>query len=222
MKVQAVIFDMDGLLIDTEPLWRTAEVNVFTKLGATITHDECRETMGLRLDEAVKYWYEKKRWESSIPLKEVEAQIVDDLVGQVRNSGTPKEGVAEIIKFFQSEGIRMCIASSSSSLIINEVVKCLNIGSALEFTHSAEFEPFGKPHPAVFLSTLRKLNLPPSAVLVFEDSARGVAAATAAGIQTIGVPEHDTDPGELIRAGADLVIASLRNFSKAHLMAFEA
>jgi HAD superfamily hydrolase (TIGR01509 family) len=216
-KIQAVIFDMDGLLIDTEPLWRIAEVRVFTALGVPMELDECRETMGLRLDEAVRYWHAKKKWKSHLAIEEIGQQIVDDLLLQIKVSGAAKDGVAEIMELFTSKGIRMCIASSSSTQIIKHVVDHLGIAQRLEFYHSAEFEPYGKPHPAVFHSTLKKLDVPGESCLVFEDSPRGVVAAKAAGIPCVGVPDHGTDPDSLREAGADLVLRSLREFNAQQL-----
>ena len=211
---------MDGLLIDTEPLWRNAEVRVFTSLGVPMQHDECRETMGVRLDEAVRYWHAKKEWKSDLSFAEIGERIVEDLLAQVRESGAPKEGAAEILDLLESHGIRMCIASSSSRRIIKEVIDKLGIEDRLEFYHSAEFEPSGKPHPAVFLSTLKQLDLPGDRCLVFEDSPRGVQAAKAAGIRCVGVPDFGTEPESLSAAGADLVLGSLREFTERHLRSF--
>ena len=208
---------MVGLLIDTEPLWRNAEVRVFTSLGVPLLHDECRETMGLRLDEAVRYWQQKKNLKSELTLEQIGQRIVDDLLIQIRESGAAKEGVGELVSMLRASGIRMCIASSSSRQSIKVVIDKLGIEEHLSVYHSAEFEPFGKPHPAVFLTTLKQLDLPGEACLVFEDSPRGVQAAKAAGIRCVGVPDHGTEPESLHDAGADLVLQSLKEFTVDHL-----
>src|SRR5262245_49572396 len=132
-NIQAVIFDMDGLLIDSEPLWRDAEVEVFTALGIPMTHDECRETMGLRLDEVVRYWQRKKKWESDEALDAIAERVVDTLISQIEKIGKPKAGVKEVLDHFRSRDVRMCVASSSSSRVIQAVVDSLGLKAYLEF-----------------------------------------------------------------------------------------
>ena len=65
--MKAAIFDMDGLLIDSEPLWQEAEIAVFRSVGITLTEELCRETIGLRLDGVVRYWYERRPWQGTPP-----------------------------------------------------------------------------------------------------------------------------------------------------------
>ena len=209
---------MDGLLVDTEPMWRNAEVKVFTELGVPMQHEECRETMGLRLDEAVRYWFEKKQWKSTLTLEQIGEQIVEVLVAEIRERAEPKDGVPELMAMLERNGIRMCIASGSNRRVIQEVIDRIGIASLLEFYRSAEVEQFGKPHPAIYHSSLKQLGLPPEATLVFEDSPRGVLAAKAAGIRCIGVPDEGTDPQSLRDAGADLVLRSLREFPEEELL----
>ena len=214
MTIQGVIFDMDGLLIDSEPLWRNAEVKVFTGLGSEHTHAECAETMGMRLDEAIKYWHKKKNWQTERTLQQIADLVVDELIAQVRAVGKPREGASEVAELFHKHGVRMCVASSSSSRIMSEVMKKLDFAKHFEFCHSAEHEPAGKPHPAVYLSAIKKLNLPASACLAFEDSPNGVRSAKAAGLRCIAVPD-DMIPTESVKAaGADLVLPSLKNFTE--------
>ena len=92
-KISAVIFDMDGLLIDSEPFWQQAEKIVFKKVGIELTTEMCYETMGLRIDEVVMYWYEKKPWDH-ISLQEIQAEIIDRVIELIHENGKQKEGVS--------------------------------------------------------------------------------------------------------------------------------
>ena len=77
--MQAIIFDMDGVLIDSEPLWKIAEVEAFAKVGLNLTYTDCEETVGLRIDQVVELWYKKVGWTNKTIL-EVETDIVDILI----------------------------------------------------------------------------------------------------------------------------------------------
>lgn len=210
--LKAAIFDMDGLLIDSEPLWREAEVAVFTSLGMPLTHEECRQTMGLRIDEVVRYWRAQRGWPAEVSDEAVIQRIIDGVVGLIKAEPRAMPGVREVIRYFHRQGVRMCIASSSSAAIIATVVAALGLAGEIEFCHSAEHEQHGKPHPAVYLTALRRLAVPAHACIAFEDSPRGVEAAKAAGLYCVGIPDAECAPTTLRAHGADIVCSSLLGF----------
>lgn len=181
------IFDMDGLLIDSEPFWRTAEIAVFNALGIPFTEDMCRETVGMRIDEVVKYW--NKKLFLAMPIMATANDIVDELISQVKRDGKALPGVYTTLETLAQHKRKTALASSSSMRIIEGVVEQLNIQNYFQVLHSAESEEFGKPHPAVFLSTARMLDSQPANCIVYEDSKNGMKAGLAAGMKTIIIPE---------------------------------
>lgn len=212
--VQAVIFDMDGLLIDSEPHWREAEKAVFAPLGLHLTDQQCMQTMGLRIDEVVRHWHQRHPWPSP-SLAEVEEDIVQQVQNLIEASGTAMEGVADTLAFFREKGIRLGLASSSKLRLINCVLDKLGIREAFAVVHSAEFEDYGKPHPAIFLTAAQMLQTDPTACLVFEDSFNGLIAAKAARMKTVAVPEGEAFLQTRFDI-ADLKLRSLREFTPAH------
>lgn len=208
--MKAVIFDMDGVLIDSEPLWKIAEIEGFAKVGINLTNIDCEETVGLRMDEVVKMWYDRVGWENKT-LKEVEEDVIDLLIHQIKLNGKALTGVNELLRLLKSEGYKIGLATSSAMRIVEVVVDKLEIRSYFDVLHSAEFEDYGKPHPAVFLTTAAKLGVKAIDCLVIEDSLNGVIAAKAARMKVIAVPEksHDYDKRLII---ADKILPSLNGF----------
>ncbi len=185
--IEAVIFDMDGLLIDSEPLWRQAEITAFGKVGLHLAPQECMQTLGLRIDEAVAFWYQKHPWKGATP-GEVEQDIAREFMLLLKQAG-PMEGVGQTMEFFRQKGLPLGLASSSTLDVIEAVIEKLGIASYFKVVCSAEHEEFGKPHPAVFITTARKLGASPVATLAFEDSFNGLLSAKAARMKTVAVPE---------------------------------
>lgn len=184
--IKAVIFDMDRVLIDSEPLWQQAQITTFRRVGLRLSHQMCMQTIGLRIDEVVEFWHRKHPWES-IPKREIEGRIVDTVVEMIPE-GEPMAGVSSVMRFVKSLGVKMALASSSASRIIHAVLERLELSDMLDFAHSAEEEEYGKPHPAVYLATARKLGVAPTECLAIEDSLNGVIAAKAARMKCVAIP----------------------------------
>ncbi len=211
--IEAVIFDMDGLLIDSEPFWQEAEISAFAKVGLHLTEHDCIKTMGLRIDEVVDFWYRYQSW-NHYSQKDVENAIKTHYLELVRERGEAKTGVMEVIAFLQDRNIPMAIGSSSYMELIECVVEQLEIGPYLKVLCSAEHERYGKPNPAVYLSAAEKLGASRLNCLVFEDSLRGLLAAKAAEMKCVCVPDPSFvgDPRLTI---ADKVIPTLAHFDVA-------
>jgi mannitol-1-/sugar-/sorbitol-6-/2-deoxyglucose-6-phosphatase len=207
--IRAVIFDMDGLLIDSEPLWREAEVNVFSDIGVPLTFEKAAQTTGLRIDEVVKYWHERHPWKSPSQT-EVHKRIDQEVLNLIKQKGMPKDGVEDVIALCAKFDLPMAIASSSSTKIIMAVIEKLGINNKLKVIHSAEFEEFGKPHPDVYINAARKLGVSPSNCLTFEDSVNGVISAKAAKMHCIAIPEPELR-GDKRFGIADIEVASLKD-----------
>ena len=193
--IKAVIYDMDGVIIDSEPLWREALIHCFNKVGFDFSQDKCRVTQGMRLIEVVEYWYAQQPWEGK-SIKEVDQDILQKVTELISEKGIAMEGVYESIALFKSKGYKIALASSSASSLIDVVLDKLNIRDEFEVVNSAEYLKFGKPHPEVFIKTAEELNVSPINCLVIEDSFHGVLAGKAAVMQVIAIPEekYHTDP----------------------------
>ena len=209
--LEAVIFDMDGVLIDSEPLWKIAEIEAFKKVGIDLTHTDCEETVGLRMDEVVKLWYDRVGWENK-SLKEVELDVISIVIREIKMKGKALPGVIESLNQIKASGLKIAIATSSASSIMKTVVDQLEIGEYFDFMHSAENEKYGKPHPAVFLSTANELNVNPTNCLVIEDSMNGIISAKAARMKVIAVPEKTHKTSSKFNL-ADKILDNLNGFS---------
>lgn len=206
---RAVIYDMDGVLIDSEPLWRKALVAVFSSIGLPITEEMCAQTMGMRLDEGIDYWGRKYPGKIQSP-KDVHQQIVERLVKLVHEKGEAMPGVADSLKRLKEHDFKIGLASSSSLSLIETILEKLGIASYFEQVHSAQFEPSGKPHPAVYLSAAQKLGISPTECIAIEDSINGIIAAKAARMACFAVPEPLVQ-GDRRLGIADRVLDSLRD-----------
>jgi sugar-phosphatase len=212
--VKAVIFDMDGLLIDSEPLWHMAEKEVFGALGLVLTDAMCEETTGLRTDEVVAYWYEKRPWPGGgvKSLEDVTDEILLRMQALIAAQGAPLQGVHDILQRFQHRLLPLGLVSSSPPVLIDAVIDKLCIRHYFRVLCSAIDEVLGKPHPAVYFTAAKRLGLPPRDCLVFEDSINGIRAAKAAGMITVAVPaEHQYEDDRF--GEADFKLRSLSEFS---------
>lgn len=208
--IAAVIFDMDGVLVDSEPLWRRAEVEVFAEYGLVISEDDCKATMGLRLDDVIRF-----RFPHFAPAESLRAEerVLDRVVALVSSEGEPKSDAARAVDYVRARGLPVALASSSPLRLIRATLDRLGLSDRFRVIHSAESEPFGKPHPAVYLTTAERLGVRPESCLAIEDSLRGLVSAKAASMRCIAVPEdHDPHPGFAL---ADLTLKSLRELDDA-------
>lgn len=215
MPTQAVIFDMDGILIDSEPWWFQAEVAVFRAVGVPLTAEMCEQTLGMRLDASVAHWYERYPWASPTP-SVVQDQLLDKACELIGAHGEPMAGVLATLDLLKAAGMTLGLASSSPMRLIEIVVDKLAIRDYFEVLCTAFDEPYGKPDPAVYLTAARRLGVHPASCLAIEDSPRGVQAAVAAGMRVIAVPEPaGFDRPEF--ASADIKLHSLNEFRLEHL-----
>ena len=185
--IRAVIFDMDGVLVDSEPLWRLAERQTFAEIGIELSDSDCEQTMGMRTDEVIQFWYRRSPWDGPSPA-EVEARLEKRMQELIAERATAMAGVEESIAMARGEGLALGLATSSTHILIEAVLDKLDIADVFEVTHSAVEEELGKPHPAVFLTTARLLGVTPAECVAIEDSIAGVRSAKAAGMRVISVP----------------------------------
>jgi len=209
--MRALIFDMDGVLVDSEPLWRFAERQIFAEVGLELTDADCERTMGMRTDEVIEYWYGLSPWEGAT-CDEVEARLEGRMRELLTEHAVAMPGVEASTAMARAEGLALGLATSSAPSLIEAVLITLGLGDVFAITHSAINEELGKPHPAVFLTTARLLGVEPPECVAIEDSVAGVRSGKAAGMRVIAVP-----PSHLFNeAGydeADIKIRSLEELT---------
>jgi mannitol-1-/sugar-/sorbitol-6-/2-deoxyglucose-6-phosphatase len=206
-RFSASIFDMDGLLIDSEILWHEAELQILGDLGVPISRDGCRSTKGMFVGEVTEYWHGRYPWAGPSPA-EVAVTIVDRVISLLLSKGELKPGAAHAIDLCASRGPPLAVASSSQYRLIDTALEHFGLRQHFALVHSAEDEPWGKPHPGVFLTAAAKLGAPPRRCLVLEDAPAGVVAAKAASMVCIAVPESG-EGHQPAFALADVVLGSL-------------
>lgn len=187
LSIQAVIFDMDGVLIDSEPLWQRIEYDVLSALGVPVTIETIQQTTGLRIDQCVDYWYHKAPW-PEYDNANVSQMIIDKVANEILISSEAMQGVNEAINYCQALGLKIGLATSSPTTIIDAVLTKLELREQFMAIESAEKLRYGKPHPEVYLNCAKALGVDPRYCLAIEDSFNGLIAARAANMQTVAIP----------------------------------
>lgn len=214
--IQGVIFDMDGTLIDSEPIWRIAEIEAFKEVEIVLTAEMlAKYTAGMRNDEVVSFWFNYFKYQDYSKAKQVENTIVNKVKELIKIDGKKRAlpGLDYIFEFFENRNIPMAVASSSPSDIIAVTLDAIGINQKFTIKCSAEFEDFGKPNPAVFITTAKLMNIPVENILVFEDSLNGTLAAKAAKMKCVSLPaNHDFERPQF--AIADVKLRSFLEFNE--------
>ena len=209
--LQAVLFDMDGLLIDSEPLWFEVETEVMTRLGGTWTPADQEALLGSSLDRSVRYFLERAR--VSADPAEIGEWMVGGIVAKVRDRGvTIMPGATALVADVAASGLPYALVTSSQRRFVDAVLARTGLRFPVVVTGSDVTR--AKPDPEPYLLAARRLGVPPAHCLVLEDSITGVTAAEAAGCFVVAVPTLggiEPRPGRWVRSslrGAD--VAALR------------
>ncbi|MCY3574342.1 MAG: HAD family phosphatase [Chloroflexi bacterium] len=193
MNFDAILFDMDGLLVDSEPVWHEVEVELIESHGYRYA-DEVRDMgVGMRVDEfaAILQAHYPKLGDSPAA---IERAITERMLRLPAERVQSRPGAEAIIRYAVEKDIPRAIASSSSQVIIEHFVRLLGWGDWLPQRYSAEFVPRGKPAPDIYLHAATQLGVLPQRCLALEDSRAGTIAAIAAGMTCFTVPDlsHST------------------------------
>ncbi len=205
----AIIFDMDGVMIDSEPTWKIAEIEIFRKLGVPLTEAMTQQTTGLRMDACVEYW--RERYPFAGDAAEISAETTGKIADWARASGAPLPGVATAIAVMRRQGIPLGLATSSDFSLIEAVLQRLDLGDAFSAIASASEVDCGKPDPAVYQLCARRLGCAADQCIAIEDSVAGVQSATRAGMKCIAVGQATASKDDLLGAGATRWLASLED-----------
>jgi HAD superfamily hydrolase (TIGR01509 family) len=208
--VQAFLFDLDGLLIDSEPLWKRAESVVLARLGRSFDHQIAVAHMGMRMSECAAGMVAAYGLEDCTP-ERFATDLVEALLAEFDDGLAAMPGAHEAIRSAADRGV-LAIASGSPLRVIERALDHFGWAPHFRVLCSADDVPRGKPAPDVFLEAARRLEVEPARCTVLEDSLNGARAARAAGMRCVAVPGADFD-GAQFEGYADLVLESLEQFN---------
>lgn len=204
-RFKAVVFDMDGLLLDTEPMWHDAERELLARHGDVFSDEDKIASHGRALVDTAAAYAPRL----GLPAEDIEHEIHEIMLAHYR-SGAPLHAGAEALVQGLRSHLPAAVASNTSGALVREALEAVGFHH-LDLVASGIDLGAPKPAPAVYLEACRLLGVAPEDAIAFEDSPMGIAAAKAAGMYAVGIPERpDVD---LAAAGADLVLESLAQVS---------
>ncbi|GIP21919.1 HAD family phosphatase [Paenibacillus sp. J22TS3] len=208
--MKAFIFDMDGVIIDSEPIHFEVEIGTVKYFGAEITQQQLENYVGMTAPEM---WNEiRNEYKLAHPVEEILAYQLENKIKALRASELePIEGIKEVIEGLKQRQIPVGIASSSSPEFIKEVLLKFGLTEYFDCIVSGEEVPKGKPAPDVYLKAAEQLGVKPEDCVVLEDSSHGVTAAKAAGMRCIGYVNVNSGNQDLSRA--DLIVSSIHDIN---------
>jgi mannitol-1-/sugar-/sorbitol-6-/2-deoxyglucose-6-phosphatase len=215
MQLNTVIFDMDGLLIDSEPFWQEAGTETLREFKVTLTPIQYHHTTGLRTPEWLDYWFGFFGIDKTL-IPAAAAALHENVFEKIRAYANPMPGVHHALRLFKERQFRIGLATSSPLALAKIVTGKLRIDDYFDVVTSAGDLPYGKPHPQVYMDCAAALSANPLECLAFEDSFNGLIAAKAARMKCVAIPVADQYP--LLKWGAaDLKLSSLLEFTGDHL-----
>ena len=212
--IQAVVFDLDGLLIDSEVVWNRVRSDVAAEQGVEWTEGDQRAVMGVSTAAWTAYMIDRLGLE--LTPEAVQHLIVERMVASYRERVPFKPGAAQLVAL-AGEHYPLALASGSVRELIDLVVTSPEFTNRFQVVVSADEVERGKPHPDVFLEAARRLGVPPEACVCLEDSGHGIDAGKAAGMRVIAVPDPRFMPSEASLGHADVRLDSLTEVTLEHL-----
>ena len=216
MSVDAILFDMDGVLVDSEPLHFATTNAVLGRRGRRL---DARDYEGLKglTDLALFERLGARFGLSEAPVALAAERVGDVLVAMAEGILLPTDGALECLIALRADGLRLALASSATRSQVQLVVDKLGIGRLLGAVVSADDVTHGKPAPDIFLAAAAKLGVPPADCLVVEDAVLGIEAARAAGMSAVALVPEGQDAAAHVAAGALAVLPSLRELTPSSL-----
>lgn len=187
MKLQAVIFDMDGVLIDSEPFWKQAGVEVFSQIGIPVSLQEMQELTGMPALGIVKTVYQRYQ-QMPVPVEEMVKRMNNCAISMILENKPLMSNVPETLEKLTALGCKLAVASASPRYLLEQITKRCNISQYFQYLSSATELDYNKPHPQVYLHAAQQLGIEPQACLGIEDSVVGMTAVKAASMHCAVIP----------------------------------
>ncbi len=204
--IEAVVFDLDGVLVDSEEIWDEARHTLALEHGLAWPESAQHDMMGMSSPEWLRYMHERVGLPETPD--EISAEVVNRLEDLYWQHLPLLEGAVESVERM-AKRFRLGLASSSNRPIIELVLELAAIADRFEVTVSSEEVEHGKPSPDVYLEALRRMKVAPARAAAIEDSTNGLLAARAAGMLVVAVPSPVFPPRSDALAAADIVLDSL-------------
>jgi HAD superfamily hydrolase (TIGR01509 family) len=204
--IEAVIFDLDGVLLDSEQVWDEAREQLAKERGGRWHENAQRDMMGMSSLEWSRYMHETIGLPE--PPEEISREVVERLASLYREHLPVLPGAREAVERLAMRW-PLGLASSSNRELIDLVLELLGVAHLFRATVSSEEVPRGKPAPDVYFETARRLGVDPTHAAAIEDSENGIRAAKAAGMRVLAIPNEHFPPAEEALAQADVVLRSL-------------
>jgi len=210
----AVVFDLDGVIVDSEQVWDEVREEYVRTTGGTYTEQATRDMMGMSSPE----WSSYMAGSLGVPGTpgEINAAIVERMLARYGEAPPLIPGAVDAVRRVAARW-PLAIASSSNPELIEVVVRAAGLADVFEIAVSSQEVARGKPAPDVYLEAARRLGVDPSRCSAVEDSHNGIRSAKAAGMRVVAVPNPHFPPDEEAMAAADVVIGSIAELQVEHL-----
>ncbi len=205
-QIRAVIFDLDGVLVDSEQVWDAARRRLTQDSGGRWSESATQDMMGMSSIEWSRYMHEELG--VKMPPEEISAAVVERMEGLYREHLPLIPGAREAVERIAARW-PLGLASSANRPVIEVVLELSDLGGFFETTVSSEEVARGKPAPDVYLEAARRLRVDPALCAAVEDSSNGILSAHAAGMRVVTIPNRTFPPSEEALSTADTVIPSL-------------
>jgi HAD superfamily hydrolase (TIGR01509 family) len=209
-KIEAVVFDLDGVLVDSDHIWHEVREGLARERGGRWTDHSEADMMGMSSTEWSTYLHDVV--DLAATPAELNAEVVRRMLARYDDELPLIPGAGEAVRRL-GESFRLAVASSSNRELIDGVLDAAGLADNFEATVSSEEVPRGKPAPDVFLEAARRLDIDPTRCAAIEDSANGIGAAHAAGMRVVAVPNRRYPPAAEALELADEVVASIADVS---------
>lgn len=187
-NIKAVIFDLDGTLVDSMGIWKQIDIEYLAKYNIALPDDLQSSIEGMSFTETANYF--KERFQIPEEIHEIKATWNEMTYKKYKNEVPLKEGTREFLNLLKSRGIKMGIATSNSRELVEVVIKSLQIDSFFDAVHTSCEVEKGKPSPDIYLLVSEKLGVAPTECLVFEDVPQGIMAGKNAGMKVCAVDDE--------------------------------